>query len=69
MRAIDPTTFEVSDLPTPQPAAGELLIRVHAAGVNRADLLQRAGHYPPPPGASDIPVMLVLRAITLWIKR
>jgi putative PIG3 family NAD(P)H quinone oxidoreductase len=39
----------------PQPAAGEILIRVHAAGVNRPDALQRAGAYNPPPGASDLP--------------
>lgn len=39
----------------PAPAAGEVLIRVAAAGVNRPDLVQRAGRYPPPPGASDIP--------------
>ena len=37
----------------PTPRAGEILIRVHAAGVNRPDLLQRAGHYPPPPGAPE----------------
>jgi putative PIG3 family NAD(P)H quinone oxidoreductase len=41
--------------PVPKPGPGEVLIRVAAAGVNRPDLLQRAGHYPPPPGASDIP--------------
>lgn len=41
--------------PVPRPAAGELLIRVAAAGVNRPDVLQRRGFYPPPPGASDIP--------------
>ncbi len=41
--------------PVPQPAAGELLIKVSAAGVNRPDVMQRAGMYPPPPGASDIP--------------
>jgi putative PIG3 family NAD(P)H quinone oxidoreductase len=41
--------------PLPQPAAGELLIQVAAAGVNRPDCLQRQGSYPPPPGASDIP--------------
>lgn len=40
--------------PTPEVAAGEVLIEVAAAGVNRADLLQVAGHYPPPPGASEI---------------
>lgn len=41
--------------PVPQPRAGEVLIRVGAAGVNRPDCLQRAGAYPPPPGASDLP--------------
>lgn len=40
--------------PHPQPGAGEVLIEVAAAGLNRADLVQRAGRYPPPPGASDI---------------
>ena len=40
---------------TPEPAAGEVLIRVAAAGVNRPDVMQRKGLYPPPPGASDIP--------------
>lgn len=41
--------------PTPEgPAAGEVRLRVAWAGVNRADLMQRAGHYPPPPGVSDI---------------
>jgi NADPH2:quinone reductase len=41
--------------PLPLPAAGEVLIKVAAAGVNRPDILQRQGAYPPPPGASDIP--------------
>src|SRR5207302_1331664 len=41
--------------PVPRPAAGEVLIRVAAAGVNRPDILQRTGNYPPPPGASPIP--------------
>lgn len=41
--------------PVPVPAEGEVLIRVAAAGVNRPDVLQRMGKYPPPPGASDIP--------------
>jgi putative PIG3 family NAD(P)H quinone oxidoreductase len=40
--------------PRPEPGDGEILIRVRAAGVNRADLMQRRGHYPPPPGVSDI---------------
>src|SRR3569623_2622009 len=39
----------------PVPMDGEVLIRVHAAGINRPDILQRRGKYPPPPGASDIP--------------
>jgi len=41
--------------PVPRPGAGEVLIRVAAAGVNRPDVLQRMGFYPPPPGASDLP--------------
>ena len=48
--ALVPTTR-----PVPQPKAGEILIKVAAAGVNRPDLAQRAGAYPPPPGASDLP--------------
>jgi putative PIG3 family NAD(P)H quinone oxidoreductase len=40
--------------PTPEPQPGEILIRVRAAGVNRPDILQRKGHYPPPPGAPQI---------------
>jgi NADPH:quinone reductase len=43
------------ELPDPTPGPGEILIRVRAAGVNRPDLLQRAGLYPPPPGASAVP--------------
>jgi NADPH:quinone reductase len=39
----------------PTPGAGEILIKVEAAGVNRPDVSQRMGHYPPPPGASDLP--------------
>jgi NADPH:quinone reductase len=41
--------------PVPEPTAGEVLIRIAAAGINRADTLQRMGRYPMPPGASDIP--------------
>ncbi|PPI74004.1 NADPH:quinone oxidoreductase [Rathayibacter rathayi] len=44
----------LDDVPTPSPGPGEVLIRVAAAGVNRADLGQRGGVYPPPPGASEI---------------
>ena len=49
--------------PTPVPAAGEVLIKVAAAGVNRPDVLQRQGRYPPPPGASDIPGLEVAGTI------
>ena len=41
--------------PVPEPKPGEVLIRIAAAGVNRADCLQRMGRYPMPPGAPDIP--------------
>lgn len=44
----------LADRPRPEPADGQVRIRVQAAGVNRPDLLQRNGGYPPPPGASDI---------------
>jgi len=49
--------------PVPAPAAGEVLIRVAAAGVNRPDVMQRQGKYPPPPGASDIPGLEVAGTI------
>jgi putative PIG3 family NAD(P)H quinone oxidoreductase len=49
--------------PTPHPAAGEVLINVVAAGVNRPDVMQREGKYPPPPGAPDIPGLEVAGAI------
>ena len=44
-----------SERPMPECGPEEILIRVKAAGVNRADVLQRQGHYPPPKGESDIP--------------
>ncbi|PPI27720.1 NAD(P)H-quinone oxidoreductase [Rathayibacter sp. AY1B5] len=44
----------LEEVPTPSPGPGEVLVRVAAAGVNRADLGQRGGVYPPPPGASEI---------------
>ena len=49
-----PDVLRVEDVPAPRPGPGEVLVSVVAAGVNRADLMQREGHYPPPPGASDI---------------
>ena len=60
MRVIDvanpggPEVLRIAIAPVPSPGTGEVLIRTVAAGVNRADLLQRQGHYPPPPGASPI---------------
>lgn len=50
-----PEVLTWQEVPTPVPAADEVLVRVAAAGVNRADLLQRQGHYPPPAGAPDWP--------------
>ena len=60
MRAILQTTqggadtLYLADTPTPMPSAGQLGVRVRAAGVNRADIVQREGRYPPPVGASPI---------------
>ncbi len=50
----DADALEVQSVAVPEVKPGHLLVRVRAAGVNRPDLLQRAGRYPPPPGASDI---------------
>ena len=61
MRAVEitqpggPEVLKVGARPVPQPKPGEVLIKVAAAGVNRPDTMQRAGNYPVPPGASDIP--------------
>ena len=51
----DASVLEMVERPLPCPGVGEVLIKVMAAGVNRPDLMQRRGLYPPPPGASDIP--------------
>ncbi|NYI58467.1 NAD(P)H-quinone oxidoreductase [Cellulomonas soli] len=51
----DPDVLTVAEVPEPVPGPGELLVAVGAAGVNRADLLQRAGHYAPPAGAPAWP--------------
>src|SRR5688500_13841486 len=50
-----PEMLEPQQRPVPRPGAGEILIKVRAAGVNRPDVMQRKGLYPPPPGAPDIP--------------
>ncbi|HEY1043659.1 MAG TPA: NAD(P)H-quinone oxidoreductase [Telluria sp.] len=61
MRAIEitrpgpPDVLKPAERPVPVPMAGEVLLRVHAAGINRPDVLQRVGKYPVPPGASDLP--------------
>lgn len=67
--------LEVSELPVPKPAAGEVLVRVKAAGVNRPDLLQRKGLYPPPPGITDTPgleiagdIVALGKGVTGWKK-
>jgi NADPH2:quinone reductase len=69
MRAIEistpggPEVLRPGQRPVPSPAAGEVLIEVGTAGVNRPDVLQRKGGYPPPPGASDIPGLEVAGTI------
>ena len=50
-----PDALVLSDVDPPEAGAGEVVVRVVAAGVNRADTLQRQGHYPPPRGESDVP--------------
>src|SRR6185437_15754819 len=61
MTAIEISSFGPPDVlkpverPLPEAGEGEIVIRVEAAGVSRADIMQREGKYPPPPGASDIP--------------
>ncbi|MEU5881136.1 NAD(P)H-quinone oxidoreductase [Spirillospora sp. NPDC047279] len=51
----EPDVLEWTEVPDPQPAAGEILIDVAASAVNRADVMQRMGFYPPPSGASEYP--------------
>lgn len=69
MKAVEISTFggpevlRLTDRPEPVPGAGELCLRVGASGVNRPDVLQRAGHYPAPAGASDLPGLEVAGTI------
>jgi len=69
MKAIEITSYGAPEVlkpverPAPVAGAGELLIRVAASGVNRPDVLQRKGHYPVPPGASDLPGLEVAGTI------
>ena len=51
----DPEVLKLHSMPVPEPGPGEVLIKVAAAGVNRPDMMQRKGLYPPPPGATDVP--------------
>ncbi|MFO1035508.1 MAG: NAD(P)H-quinone oxidoreductase [Geminicoccaceae bacterium] len=50
-----PEVLVPARMPVPRPGAGEVLVKVMAAGINRPDVLQREGGYPPPPGASEVP--------------
>src|SRR5918999_2265166 len=51
-----PEVLELREVTRPEPGPGEVLVRVHATALNRADLMQREGRYPPPPGApADVP--------------
>lgn len=58
-----PEVLRPAERPDPVPGVGELLIRVAASGVNRPDVVQRKGHYAPPPGASDLPGLEVAGTI------
>jgi putative PIG3 family NAD(P)H quinone oxidoreductase len=58
-----PDVLVAAERPVPSPGPADVLIRVAAAGVNRPDVMQRMGHYPPPPGASDIPGLEVAGTI------
>ena len=79
MRYIDipepggPDVLQMAEGPTPKPGPGEVLIKVAASGVNRADIVQRQGYYPAPPGASPIPgleaageIIAVGDAVSRW---
>src|SRR3954467_15892555 len=71
MRAIEiaapggPEVLRLVQRPVPELRAGEVLVRVMAAGVNRPDIMQRLGKYPPPPGASDIPGLEIAGEIAI----
>lgn len=70
MRAIEitapggPDQLQSNTFAVPEPGDGEILIRVHAAGVNRPDVAQRQGIYPPPPGASPLPGLEIAGEVT-----
>ena len=58
-----PDVLKLAERPDPVAGPGEVLIAVAAAGVNRPDVIQRLGKYPPPPGASDLPGLEVAGTI------
>jgi len=69
----EPEVMRWLEVPDPVPGPGDVIIEVAASGVNRADLMQREGHYPPPPGASPYPglecsgrVLAVGEGVTAW---
>ena len=59
----EPSVLRLGERPVPVAGPGELLIRVSASGINRPDVLQRKGHYAPPPGTSDLPGLEVAGVI------
>jgi putative PIG3 family NAD(P)H quinone oxidoreductase len=59
-----PEVLQLTERRDPVPGPGEVLVDVHAAGVNRPDVIQRLGKYPPPPGASDIPGLEIAGIVT-----
>jgi NADPH2:quinone reductase len=60
-----PEVLKLGSRPMPLPGAGEVLIKVEAAGINRPDVMQRMGQYPPPAGASDIPGLEVAGTVAM----
>ena len=60
-----PGQVTVVDKPVPQPGPGEILVKVISAGVNRPDVRQRQGSYPPPKGATDIPGLEIAGEVAL----
>ena len=59
-----PEVLAIEERPVPRLGAGEILVAVAAAGVNRPDVMQRKGQYPPPPGAPDIPGLEIAGVVT-----
>src|ERR1700692_2800905 len=61
-----PDMLVAEERPVPVPGAGEILVKVAAAGVNRPDVMQRQGRYPPPQGAPDIPGPEIAGEVVAW---